>query len=161
MIAWMHWSFWQEMSYFHFSLENVPKGGPLEDSFPFSRLTCPPTPCRNPPDTFQTPFRDPPDTLKTPCGHLPDTSQTPFRYPIKPLQTPIKYSHNIRHDGSFLLVKVRWGFLLFLFLFLFFLWQGENKVNSYSDQLKLGQVSKFGVEFDNNLTSWPHITYLT
>ena len=28
-------------------------------------------------------------------------------------------------------------------------WQGENKVNSYSDQLKLGQVCKFGVEFDN------------
>ena len=26
---------------------------------------------------------------------------------------------------------------------------GENKVNSYSDQLKLGQVCKFGVEFDN------------
>ena len=25
---------------------------------------------------------------------------------------------------------------------------GENKVNSYSDQLKLGQVCKFGVEFD-------------
>ena len=152
MIAWMHWSFWQEMSYFHFSLENVPKGVPLEDFFPFSHLTCSPMPCKNPPDTFQTPFRDPPDTLKT-----------PFRYPIKPLQTPIKYSHNIRHDGSFLLVKVRWGFLLFLFFFffLFFLWQGENKVNSHSDQLKLGQISKFGVGFDNNLTNWPHITYLT
>ena len=27
---------------------------------------------------------------------------------------------------------------------------GENKVNSYSDQLKLGWVCKFGVEFDNN-----------
>ena len=26
---------------------------------------------------------------------------------------------------------------------------GENKVNSYSDKLKLGQVCKFGVEFDN------------
>jgi len=26
---------------------------------------------------------------------------------------------------------------------------GENKVNSYSDQLKLGWVCKFGVEFDN------------
>ena len=25
---------------------------------------------------------------------------------------------------------------------------GENKVNSYSDQLKLGQVCKFRVEFD-------------
>ena len=27
----------------------------------------------------------------------------------------------------------------------------ENKVNSYSDQLKLGQVCKFEVEFDKNL----------
>ena len=27
---------------------------------------------------------------------------------------------------------------------------GENKVNSYSDQLKLGQVCKFGVEFDKS-----------
>ena len=27
----------------------------------------------------------------------------------------------------------------------------ENKVNSYSDQLMLGQVCKFGVEFDNIL----------
>ena len=26
---------------------------------------------------------------------------------------------------------------------------GKNKVNSYSDQLKLGEVCKFGVEFDN------------
>ena len=25
----------------------------------------------------------------------------------------------------------------------------ENKVNSYYDQLRLGQVCKFGVEFDN------------
>ena len=29
---------------------------------------------------------------------------------------------------------------------------GENKVNSYSDQLKLGWVCKFGVEFDNNFS---------
>ena len=28
---------------------------------------------------------------------------------------------------------------------------GENKVNYYSDQLKLGQVCKFGVEFDNKI----------
>ena len=33
-----------------------------------------------------------------------------------------------------------------------FLWQGENKVNSYSDQLKLGQVLKIGFEFDNIVT---------
>jgi len=31
---------------------------------------------------------------------------------------------------------------------------GENKVNSYSDQLKLGQVCKFGVEFDYNILSY-------
>ena len=43
-----------------------------------------------------------------------------------------------------------WGLFLFLLLFL---WQGENKVNSYSDQLKLGQVCKFGVEFDKNFAS--------
>ena len=27
---------------------------------------------------------------------------------------------------------------------------GKNKVNCYSNQLNLGQVYKFGVEFDNN-----------
>ena len=27
---------------------------------------------------------------------------------------------------------------------------GKNKVNSYSNQLNLGQVYKFGVKFDNN-----------
>ena len=27
---------------------------------------------------------------------------------------------------------------------------GENKVNTYFDQLKLGQVCNFGVEFDKN-----------
>ena len=28
---------------------------------------------------------------------------------------------------------------------------GENQVNSYSDQLKLGQLCKFEVEFDNTV----------
>ena len=79
--------------------------------------------------------------------HHPATFWTPFRYPINTLQTPFKYSCNIRHIGLFLLVKVRCGFLFLLL----FLWQGENKVNSYSDQLKLGQVCKFGVEFDNTI----------
>ena len=32
--------------------------------------------------------------------------------------------------------------------FLFFLLRGKIKVNSYSDQLNLGQVCKFRVEFD-------------
>jgi len=31
--------------------------------------------------------------------------------------------------------------------------RGENKVNSYSDQLKLGQACKFGVEFDKIITA--------
>ena len=29
---------------------------------------------------------------------------------------------------------------------------GENKVNSYSDQLNLGWICKFGVEFDKSET---------
>ena len=37
----------------------------------------------------------------------------------------------------------------------------ENKVNSYSDQLKLGQVCKFGVEFDNILMSPCHLSPVT
>ena len=40
-----------------------------------------------------------------------------------------------------------WVILLVLVLVV----TGENKVNSYSDQLKLGWVCKFGVEFDKNL----------
>ena len=99
--------------------------------------TCPDSTC---PDLT---YPETPSRLITPSRHLP----TPSRYPINTLQIPIKYSCNIRHVGPFLLVEVRWGFLL-LFLFFLFLWQGENKVNSYSDQLKLGQVCKFGVELD-------------
>ena len=34
MIVSMRWSFWQEMSNFYFSIENYPKGGPLDDFFP-------------------------------------------------------------------------------------------------------------------------------
>ena len=36
-----------------------------------------------------------------------------------------------------------------LIIFTFPVGGWENKVNSYSDQLKFGQVCKFGVEFDN------------
>ena len=43
--------------------------------------------------------------------------------------------------------KIRWG--LFLFMLLLLLWQGYCKVHSYSTQLKLSWVCKFGVEFDN------------
>ena len=39
--------------------------------------------------------------------------------------------------------------VLVLFVVVVVTW--ENKVNSYSDQLKLGLVCKFGVEFDNCL----------
>ena len=35
----------------------------------------------------------------------------------------------------------------------------ENKVNSYSDQLKLGQVCKFGVEFDKKQGVSPLLGY--
>ena len=35
MIVLMHWLLWQEMSNFYFSLENDPKGGPLDNFFPF------------------------------------------------------------------------------------------------------------------------------
>ena len=41
--------------------------------------------------------------------------------------------------------------VLIVLLVLLVLVTWENKVNSYSDQLKLGQVRKFGVEFDNIL----------
>ena len=33
---------------------------------------------------------------------------------------------------------------------------GENKVNFYSDQLKLPQVCKVGVEFDNSGNKWSY-----
>ena len=32
---------------------------------------------------------------------------------------------------------------------------GENKVNSYSDQLKLGQVYKSGAELDKTIFGFP------
>ena len=38
--------------------------------------------------------------------------------------------------------------LLLLLLLVLVLVTWENKVNSYSDQLKLGQVCKFEMEFD-------------
>ena len=70
----------------------------------------------------------------------------PWSYPSTQQLLPGKYRNtSLAVQGAL----ARWGFLLFLFLFLL-LWQGENKVNSYSDQLKLGQVCKFGVEFDKN-----------
>ena len=39
--------------------------------------------------------------------------------------------------------------VLVVVVILFLVKTKENKVNSNSDQLKLGQVCKFGVEFDN------------
>ena len=41
MIVSMRWSFWQEMSDFYFSLENDPKGGPLDDIFTLFMLEKP------------------------------------------------------------------------------------------------------------------------
>ena len=65
----------------------------------------------------------------------------PLSYPSTPQLLPGKYRKtSLAVQGAL----SRLGFLL-----LSLLWQGGNKVNSYSDQLKLGQVCKFGVEFDN------------
>ena len=50
--------------------------------------------------------------------------------------------------------------VVLLVLLVLVLVTGENKVNSYSDQLKLGQVCKFGVEFDNNYYTTEALTLL-
>ena len=55
--------------------------------------------------------------------------------------------------GSFFLLEVSWGFLVFLFLVL--LLQKKNKVNSFFDHCKFGQVYKFVDEFGRKEeTSW-------
>ena len=81
--------------------------------------------------TLQTPSRHPQDTSR----HPPDTHQTPSRQFPYTLQTPTRQSPKIRHVGSFLLLKARWGLVLPSFLLPSCFW--ENKVNSYSNQLKL------------------------
>ena len=51
--------------------------------------------------------------------------------------------------GLFFRKKLGGGIVQFVLLLVVV--TNENKVNSYSDQLKLGQVCKFRVEFDNKL----------
>ena len=96
------------------------------------------------PGTFKTPSIHPLDSLRTSSRPLPDTVQTHFRTLSRSLQgkvmMPLKYSPNITHVGSFLLVEVRCGFLLLFFFFC--LWQGENIVNSYSNQPEFSSVCK-------------------
>ena len=53
----------------------------------------------------------------------------------------------MRHIGPFLQEEARGGGIVHVVLLLVVV-TNENKVNSYSDQLKLGQVCKFRVEFD-------------
>ena len=65
----------------------------------------------------------------------------PWSYPSTQQLLPGKYRNtSVAVQGAL----AKWGFLFLLLL----LWQGENKVNSYSEQLKLGQVGKFQIEFD-------------
>ena len=65
-----------------------------------------------------------PEAFQTPSRLLPDTFEKPFRHQSDTLQTPNRHP---------IYVLQKW----------------KNNVNSYSDQLKLGSVCKFGVEFDN------------
>ena len=64
-----------------------------------------------------------------------------LRHPPDILQTPIGQPPNFTRVGPFLLAKARCGF--------FFQW--ENKVKSYSNQLKWSKDSQVGVEFDKTL----------
>ena len=69
-------------------------------------------PSRHLPDTLKTPSRHPPDTHQTPTRDPPDTHQTPSRQFPYTLQIPTRQSPKIRHVGSFLLLKARWGLFL-------------------------------------------------
>ena len=105
-------------------------------------------------ENLRTPYLHLLDTSQAPCNLLvttsrhqtetlqmlsrlqPDTLLTHNRDPSDTQQTSLRYSPNIRHAGPFLLVEFWCGLLLLL------LWQGENKVNSYSNQLKVSWVCK-------------------
>ena len=105
---------------------------------------------------FHATFRYFPDTLKAPARHLPDTFKTASRCLPDTIPIPFKYIPNTRHTGPFFVVEVR-CWLLFLFL-----WQGKNKVNSYSNQLKLSwvhvhnSISGLG---GLKLMRWPGVTF--
>ena len=85
--------------------------------------------------------RHPADTIQQPSWYNSDTLRTPSSLPQDTLRTTFKHPPNFKHVGSFPLIETRCG--------LFLLVTGENKVNSYSNQLKLSRVCNFGAEFDN------------
>ena len=66
--------------------------------------------------------------------------QTPFRQFRNILQTPTKQSPMFRHVWTIHLLEARCGLFLSSFFLLLLPW--ENKVNSYSNQVKLSWVCK-------------------
>ena len=79
--------------------------------------------------------------LKTRSRRPPDTRQTPSRQFPSTFKTPTRQSPNFRHVWSSLLLEARCG-LFFFFLLLLLLPPWENKVISFSNQLKLSWVCK-------------------
>ena len=77
------------------------------------------------------------EDLHTPSAHHPDTFPTPSKDTSDNIQTPFRHPPNFKHVGSFLVVEARCGLF-----FLLVLVPWENKVNSYSNQLKLSWVCK-------------------
>ena len=90
--------------------------------------------------TLQIPSRHPLAIIQTPSVHHPDTLPTPSKDTSDNIQTPFRHPPNFKHVGSFLVVEARCGLFFFLLLVLLVPW--ENKVNSYSNQLKLSLVCK-------------------
>ena len=64
------------------------------------------------PNTIPTSHRYPPDLLRAPSRQPQVTHQTPSSQFPNNFQKTIRQSPNIRHVGSFLLLKARWGLLL-------------------------------------------------
>ena len=93
---------------------------------------------QHPIDTLQTPLRHPPDAIETPLRHPPDSHQPLSRQFPNTFQAPTRQSSNFRHVGAFLLLEARCGFFFPPSFFL----RWENKVNCYSNQLKLSWVCK-------------------
>ena len=93
---------------------------------------------QHPIDTLQTPLRHPPDAIETPLRHPPDSHQPLSRQFPNTFQAPTRQSSNFKHVGAFLLLEARCGFFFPPSFFL----RWENKVNCYSNQLKLSWVCK-------------------
>ena len=139
-LSWLDLS-WLYLSWFHQSW--------------FTRI-----PFRFPPDTLKTPYRHPPDSQR----HLPDTRQTQSAQFPNTLWTPTRQSLKIRHVGAFLLPEARWGLLfqvdedmlhrLHRLMRICGLFHWENKVNSFSNQLKLSWVCKLEWSLTKDLEGW-------